>query len=190
MTAAPLDKTKILVVEDDPRMRSFLRAVLSISTDGAMEYAEAGNGEEALKLISAFKPDVIISDWIMSPLDGLDLLKRLRKGIEGVSPFTPFIMVTSRTDGPWQVEARDAGVTKYLEKPVSVTDLHQGIKDAVENFKPFVQSRDYFGPDRRGNEKTYSGKDRRTLPPVYVSPEENEEAAPSKSRRKIFDRAS
>lgn len=180
---------KILVVEDDPHMRSFLRAVLSESTNGAMEYAEAGNGEEALKILSAFKPDVILSDWIMAPVDGLELLKRLRKGITGISSFTPFIMVTSRNDGPWQAKARDAGVTEYLEKPVSVTDLLRGIKDAIENFKPFVRNRDYFGPDRRNGKKPYSGDDRRTSPPVFVSPTEDE-VPPGERRWKRFDRAS
>ena len=170
-------------------MRSFLRAVLSVSTGGAMEYAEAGDGEEALKILGAFQPDVILSDWIMAPVDGLELLKRLRKGNTGISSFTPFIMVTSRSDGPWRAEARDAGVTEYLEKPVSVTDLYQGIKDVIENFKPFVRNRDYFGPDRRNGKKPYFGDDRRTSAPVYVSPGEDE-VPPGERRWKWFDRAS
>jgi CheY-like chemotaxis protein len=174
-----MDNTKILVVEDNPHMRSFLRAVLSVSTGGVMEYAEAGNGEEALKVLGAFKPDVIVADWNMAPVDGLELLKRLRQGIKGISPFTSFIMVTSRSKWQWQAEARDAGVTEYLEKPVSVKDLLRGIKNAIENFKPFVRNRDYFGPDRRNGKKPYSGNDRRTSPPVFVSPPTDEEASPS-----------
>ena len=110
-------------------MRSFLRAVLSVSTGGAMEYAEAGNGEEALKILGAFQPDVIVAD------------------------------------------------------------LLRGIKDAIENFKPFVRNRDYFGADRRNGKKPYSGDDRRTSAPVLVSPPEDK--VPQGERRwKRFDRAS
>jgi len=170
MTISRLESAKILVVEGDQRMRSFMRAVLSVSTDGNMEYAEASNGEEALKVLNAFKPDMIISAMGMNPVSGLDLLQTLRQGFEDISPFIPFLLISETGDAISKVKARDAGVTAFLEKPVSVTDLHQGISDAILNTRPFIRSRDYFGPNRRSRENHYSGDDRRNLLPVFVSP--------------------
>lgn len=170
MTIGRLESAKILVVEGERRMRSFMRAVLSVSTDGFMEYAEAPNGEEALDVLKTFKPDVIVSAIDMAPLGGLDLLHTLRAGYEDISPFIPFLLISETGDPINKAKARDAGVTAFLEKPVSVTDLYQGIADVVMNTRPYIRSRDYFGPDRRSRENHYSGDNRRISPPVYVSP--------------------
>ncbi len=167
---------KILVVEDDQHMRSFLRAVLG--DRGASKYAEAKDGEEALKVLQAFTPDVVISDWIMAPMDGLELLRHFRKGAGGVSPFVPYIMVSCRGDMNWRDMAADAGATEFLETPVSARDLYQAVSIAAENPRPFVQSRDFFGPDRRRHRGGYTGANRRVSPPVLVSPAKNEESPP------------
>ena len=170
MSGDVLENAKILVVEDDQRMRSFLCAVLSDSADGVLEYAEATDGEEALGVLGKFKPDIIIADWIMEPMDGLELLKKIRKGFKDISPFIPFIMVTARTDDSWKAQAGDAGVTEYLEKPVSITDLCRTVERSLKDFRPFVRGPNYFGPDRRRRDGHYSGDDRRTTQPVYASP--------------------
>ncbi len=170
MSGDVLENAKILVVEDDQRMRSFLCAVFAVSANGVLEYAESTDGEEALKVLAKFKPDIIIADWIMEPMNGLELLKKIRLGFKDISPFIPFIMVTSRTDDFWKAQARDAGVTEYLEKPVSITDLNRAVERSLKDFRPFVRSPDYFGPDRRRRDGHYSGDDRRTTQPVYASP--------------------
>ncbi len=155
---------KILVVEDDKSMRSFLRAVLGDRDAG--KYAEAKNGEEALKVLKAFTPDVVISAWIMAPMDGIELLRHFRKGAGGVSPFVPFIMVSSRGDKHWRDLAADAGVTEFFEKPVSARDLYLAISNATKDPRPFVQNPDFFGPDRRRHRSDYDGTQKRVSPPV------------------------
>ncbi len=98
MSATTFDNIKVLVVEDDQHMMSFLRAVVSMETSGIIDYAEATDGEQALKILKSFTPDVIVADWIMEPMDGLELLKKLRQGFNDVSPFVPFIMVTCKDE--------------------------------------------------------------------------------------------
>ena len=167
---------KILVVEDDSPMRSFLRAVLG--DRGTGKYAEAKDGEEALKVLPAFTPDVVVSDWIMAPMDGLELLRHFRKGAGDVSPFVPFIMVAWRGDKHWRDMAADAGVTEFLEKPVLARGLYQAISNAARVPSPFVRSRDFFGLDRRRHRDDYPGANKRVSPPVLVSPASNEESPP------------
>lgn len=159
---------KILVVEKDRRMRSFLAAVLGDRDAGS--YAEAADGEEALKVLRTFSPDVVVSGWVMEPMDGTELLGRLRRGVVGVSRLAPFIMVTSRSGRHWEATARDAGVTEFLVKPVSARDLYQAISLAVKSPRPFVHRPDYFGPDRRRRQSSFDGDDRRVSRPAFLSP--------------------
>lgn len=165
-----LRNSKILVVDGDARSRTFLRAVLAVSKDGMMEFAEASTFDEALKILTTFNPDLIIADRTGNSSDGLELLRCVRKGFESVSRFTPYILVTEKTDTQHLSEARDAGATQRLEKPVSVTELHRVLAEVLRNTRPFVNCEAYFGPDRRQRDTHYSGDDRRLKQAVFVSP--------------------
>ncbi len=167
--AGALTDLKILVVEDDLSMRKFLRAVLSESAGGVAEYAEVANGAEALRTLDAYTPDVIFSNWGSKPVSGVDLLRHIRTGTAGTTSFLPFIMLTDRDDAHWRAEARNAGVSKYLLKPALTQDLFQAIAEVTRDFKPFVRSEGYFGPDRRNRDTIHSGPDRRFRAPQYIS---------------------
>ncbi len=168
MIAGAFADLKILVVENDLTMRKFLRTVLSPPTGGFAEYAEVANGAEALQMLDAYIPDVVISNWGSGPVSGIDLLRRIREGTVGNSSFLPFIMLTNRDDARWRTEARDAGVTKYLLKPALTQDLFRAIADVTQDFKPFVRSEGYFGPDRRNRNTIHSGPERRFRAPEYI----------------------
>jgi len=166
--AGTLPDLKILIVENDPGMRKFLRTVLSAPAGGIAEYAEAAYGTEALRMLDVYAPDVVVSNWGSKPVSGIDLLRRIREGATGNSSFLPFIMLTSRDDTHGRAEARDAGVSKYLLKPALIQDLLQAIVDVTQNFKPFVRSEGYFGPDRRNRKNIYSGDERRFRTPEWI----------------------
>ncbi len=168
MIAGALTDLKILVVENDLGMRKFLRAVLSASAGGIAEYAEVTNGEEALRVLDVYTPDIVVSNWGSGPVSGIDLLRRIREGAAGDSAFLPFIMLTTRDDAHWRAEARDAGVSKYLLKPAPMQKLLQAIADVTQDLKPFVRSEGYFGPDRRNRDTTLSGPERRFRAPEYI----------------------
>ena len=169
MIACTFTGLKILIVENDPGMRKFLRAVLSASAGGIAEYAEATNSAEALQLLDVYTPDVVVSNWGSGPVCGIDLLRRIREGATGNSSFLPFIMLTNRDDAHWRSEARDAGVSKYLLKPAMTQDLYHAIGDVTKEIKPFVRSEGYFGPDRRNRKNIISGPERRIREPEYIS---------------------
>ena len=175
MIAGALADLKILVVENDLTMRKFLRAVLSPPIGAFAEYAEVTNGAEALQMLDVYTPDVVISNWGSKPVSGIDLLRRIREGAAGNSSFLPFIMLTNRDAAHWRAEARDAGLTKYLLKPALTQDLFQAIADVTQDFKPFVRSEGYFGPDRRNRDTLHSGPERRFRAPEYISQTNNEQ---------------
>ncbi|MBV9829047.1 MAG: response regulator [Alphaproteobacteria bacterium] len=110
---------KILVVHDFPSMRGILRNLLN--KIGTVDIEEAGDGAEAYTKLQSSKFDLIISDWNMEPVTGLDLLRRVRDDANVGS--TPFIMVTAESKVENVIEAKKAGVNNYIVKPFTADVL-------------------------------------------------------------------
>ncbi len=117
----------ILVVDDFDTMVRIIRKLLH--EIGYENIDEASNGEEALKKIEAKRYGLIISDWIMEPMTGFELLKRVRADKETAK--TPFILVTAETKPENVLAARQAGVSNYLVKPFSALMLKEKIDSAL-----------------------------------------------------------
>ncbi len=116
---AGLEKLRILVVEDQIDMRNIIRNMLSEM--GMTQIFEASDGREALTFTDMAQDmvDVIICDWNLPKVSGLDVLKQLRS----VNPNLPFLMLTGRGDLQSVTEARASGVTAYIRKPFSPAQL-------------------------------------------------------------------
>lgn len=108
-------KPLILIVDDENSIRSFLQ--VSIETQG-YKCIDAANGESALMLAVSHNPDILILDLGLPDMDGLEVIKRLRK----ISQI-PIIIISARGHDREKVEALDAGADDYLTKPFSVTEL-------------------------------------------------------------------
>lgn len=115
---------KILIVEDQAEARALLRNMLMEL--GVNQIFEASDGREALKFIdNAFDfIDLIICDWNMPAMSGVELLRQLRT----VDPTMPFLMITGRSDLESVVEAKSSGVTGYIRKPFSPKQLEAKLK--------------------------------------------------------------
>ena len=74
-----------------------------------------------------FDPDIVFVDYRMEPIDGAELTRKIRAGEEGIDPYIPIIMVTGYSDMRRILEARDAGVSEYLVKPISAKLLYMRI---------------------------------------------------------------
>lgn len=103
---------RVLIADDDQSMRELIAR--SLSAFGVTETVEAADGAEALGMIDE-NIDLIILDWHMPVVDGLNVVKSIRK--EGLE--TPVLMVTAETEKVLVVEAIQAGVDDYLAKPFS-----------------------------------------------------------------------
>lgn len=164
-TKFSLEGIKALIVDDYQPMRNVLRMVLR--DIGIREIEDAKNGREALSKLKDFRADVVITDYKMAPINGAELIRKIRAGYEGVDSHTPIIVVSAYTDMPVIQKARDAGMTEFLAKPVSTKLLYMRLRSVIETPRPFVHSDDFFGPDRRRRMLRIQGSERRhyTDPP-------------------------
>lgn len=160
MIRVDFNKLRFLVVDDNTHMRRILRTLLH--GFGAREVYEAEDGAAGLEAFTTYLPDIVITDWAMPIFDGLELTSMIRKPGTNANPYAPIIMLTGHSERSRVLRARDAGVTEFLCKPISAKALYQRILNVVINPRPFVQTRDYFGPDRRrATNANYQGPERR-----------------------------
>lgn len=117
--AEGLDKLKILIVDDQPDARAMVRGMLAEM--GITQIFEANDGRQAMSFTDAAMDmiDVVICDWNMPKMTGIDLLRQMRT----VMPEMPFLMLTGRGDIDSVAEAKSCGVTAYIRKPFSPANL-------------------------------------------------------------------
>ena len=108
------DALKIIYVDDDPILREF--AVVNLTTEHAT-VATAADGEEALRVIEAFQPDIMLLDLEMPNMDGFEVLERLRASETWRR--LPVIVVTGREDVGAVDRAFQAGATSFVVKPLN-----------------------------------------------------------------------
>lgn len=166
-----LSNFTILVVEDSFYMQSLMSSMLK--TFGVGDIMICENGEEAIELLTVTqarhksryitKVDIVLTDWLMQKGSGKDLLHWIRSHSKDEVRFLPVVVVSGYTTEVITSTARDMGANEILVKPVSATGLASRICSVIDNPRPFVQSPDYFGPDRRRQDMAWSGPERRIL---------------------------
>lgn len=114
---------KLLIIDDDPIVRSFLSATLSTQN---YEVLEAEKGEEGLSKAAQCAPDVILLDLGLPDIDGIEVASRLRGWMQ-----VPIIVLSSREQEQSKVAALDAGADDYLTKPIGVAELQARIRVAL-----------------------------------------------------------
>lgn len=151
---------KILLVDDNKPILDLLNSMLM--SYGIEVVYKAKNGEQAFDIFCAVNPDVVISDYSMEPVDGMELTKNIRTHFDSPNPGVPIILVTSFSERERVLEARDSGVNEFLVKPINSEALYARLKYVLENPRDFVEKDSYIGPDRRRNRKNeYQGPLRR-----------------------------
>ena len=160
MADAYLANVKFLVVEDNKFMATVVRRVLN--SLGTKEVRECADGADALKVLKTFPADIVITDWAMEPLDGIELTRMIRNASDSVNPYVPIIMLTAYSEMIRIVEARDAGVNEFVVKPISVNTLFSRIQAVIEKPRPYIRINNFFGPDRRRKDMPFEKPDRRT----------------------------
>jgi len=119
--------TQVLIVDDYATMRRILRNLLD--QIGFKNVTEASDGADALSKLRAGTFGMVISDWNMEPMTGLQLLQEVRK--DGKLKDTPFIMVTAESKTENVVTAKQAGVNNYIVKPFNAATLKQKIESVL-----------------------------------------------------------
>ncbi len=135
-----------------------LRQILRVL--GCVNVLDFDKAEDAWHYAQSTSIDLALIDWEMKPLNGIYLVRRMRKDPKSLNTFMPVIMVSGHSEIANIVYARDAGVTEYLVKPISAKTLLNRINNVIEHPRRFVRVGQYFGPDRRRRDVDVK-KDRR-----------------------------
>lgn len=136
-----------MVVDDNHHMRTIVNTILR--SLGCMDVRECGDGAAAFELLRSRPADIIILDFRMDTLDGLDFVRLLRRAGDSPCPMVPVIMMTGHSERRHVLAARDAGVTEFVAKPISAKALCARIEAALLAPRSFVKSTAYVGPNRR-----------------------------------------
>lgn len=177
MSNIDLSRVSILVVEDSQFIRSLIVNCLRVLGVGSIKSVD--DGAEAIEFIKQVKDnpmkagmmniDLIISDWEMSPVNGMILLRWIRRHKESKDRFIPFLMLTGYSEPKRVQDARAMGVNEFMSKPFTVNALADKLFSVINKPRQFVHTSSYFGPDRRRQKVPIKGEDRRKM--TYDSPE-------------------
>lgn len=124
-------KPLILVVEDEAALQKLIAYNLQAA---GFEVAQAFDGEEALTLLAERAPDLVIIDWMIPRLSGLELLRRIRRRPE--LSRVPVIMLTARAEEQDRLRGLDSGADDYVTKPFSPAELIARIRAVLRRVRP------------------------------------------------------
>ncbi len=116
-------KTRILIADDHPLVREALAQVFSSQKD--MEVVgQAGDGEEAIGLVTELKPDILVMDIMMPKLDGLEASRKIKQ----IAPNTAILILTAYDDDNYVLGLLEAGAAGYLMKSARGQDLVEAVR--------------------------------------------------------------
>ncbi len=124
---------KILVVDDEPAIRAMVRFALK---QADFSCAEAQDAEEAQTRLLADLPDLILLDWMLPGLDGVDYARRLRR--ERLTQNIPIIMLTARTEEEDKVRGLNTGADDFMTKPFSPRELIARVRAVLRRTAPMA----------------------------------------------------
>ena len=160
MSGYRFDRFKVLVVDDNIHMRKLVTTILQAF--GVIQIYEAESGDRAWAILREANPDVVVMDWMMEGMSGIELTRMIRTNPQSPNPFVPVIMLTGHTLIEDVAEARDAGINEFIAKPVSVKTMMQRLMAVIEHPRSYVRTNVYFGPcRRRRSDGDYRGPERR-----------------------------
>lgn len=122
----PENRDKILIVDDNPDMRSYIKGLLQ----SRFHVITANNGKEALDAIKETNPDLVVSDIMMSQMDGIQLMKTLKGDPE--TQGLPVILLSARAGEEAKIEGYEIGADDYLVKPFSAKELIARITSQIK----------------------------------------------------------
>ncbi|MBT6093355.1 MAG: response regulator [Rhodospirillaceae bacterium] len=159
MKSYDISGLNVLVLEKHLLIRNLLTEVFR--EFGVPSVHSTPEPKKAWKIFESFPVDIVFCDWC-AELDGLAFLSRIRRDPETMNAYAPVVILTANTELRHVCEARDAGMTEFLAKPVSAQAIYERIVAVIESDRFFINSGEFFGPDRRRHHADHhDGKERR-----------------------------
>ncbi len=122
---------KVLLIEDEPSQRALL--AYNLQAEG-FEVVEAGDGEEGLLLVEEEAPDLILLDWMLPGLSGIEVCRRLKTRTE--TRALPVIMLSARSEEVDRVRGLETGADDYMVKPYSLAELMARVRAHLRRSRP------------------------------------------------------
>jgi two-component system phosphate regulon response regulator PhoB len=126
-----VQQPKVLLVEDEPAQREVL--AYNLEAEG-FDVIQADNGEDALLLVDEDNPDMVILDWMMPKVSGIEVCRRLKMRPETRS--IPVIMLSARADEVDRVRGLETGADDYVIKPYSMVELMARARAQIRRVRP------------------------------------------------------
>lgn len=124
-------KPYVLIAEDESAVSELLQYNLKRED---YEVAIAHDGEEALLMMEERAPDLLLLDWMLPKVSGIEVCRRVRSG--GVNPNLPIIMLTARGEESDRIRGLDTGADDYVTKPFSTTELMARVRAVLRRIRP------------------------------------------------------
>jgi len=164
--ATPKEKiTKVLIVEDEVAIVTLLR--YNLEKEG-FHVISTGDGEEAIKLVKDHRPDIIVLDWMLPGMTGVEICKHIRWNNDIKN--TPIIMLSARGEEGDRIRGLDSGADDYMVKPFSPSELISRINAVFRRMRPSLSEKilEFSGitMDLTSHKVTRDGAD------VHLSPTE------------------
>jgi two-component system phosphate regulon response regulator PhoB len=155
----------ILVVEDEPAQREVL--AYNLEAEGYL-VINADNGEDAMMLVEEEMPDVIVLDWMMPQLSGIEVCRRLKS--KSTTHGIPVIMLSARSEDVDRVRGLETGADDYVVKPYSVIELMARVRSQLRRVRTYVVQQlkyDYITLDAESHKVTRDGNELKLGPTEF-----------------------
>jgi len=135
---------RILIVEDEPALVTMLR--YNLEAEG-FQVDAATDGRDALMMVAEAPPDLMLLDWMLPTMSGLEVCRQLRR--RGETKNLPIIMITARGEESDRVRGLDSGADDYITKPFSPKELIARVRAVLRRIRPALAEEELtFGPLR------------------------------------------
>ncbi len=145
--ALDLSAISLFVINDNEFVRSYMERLFAIMRVGrVVTCADPLQAKEAIKTAN---PDIVVIDLDLAGLDGLELVRTIRRGEAGIPKNVAILVASAFVDRDYVMKARNSGTNWTLVKPLSFRRLYEGLARVIMDERPFVETEAYTGPDRR-----------------------------------------
>ncbi|MEP4524227.1 MAG: response regulator, partial [Alloalcanivorax venustensis] len=118
-----MSRNRILIVDDEPAIREMVAVALELAD---FDVLEADNAQRAHEYIVDERPDLVLLDWMLPSVSGIELARRLKR--EDATAEVPIIMLTAKSEEDNKIQGLDVGADDYITKPFSTRELISRIK--------------------------------------------------------------
>lgn len=116
---------------------------------GIRQIVTADDGATGFQALRSHSIDIVLTDLVMQPLDGIAFTKMVRSSQDSPNQMIPIIMITGQLTLAKINEARDAGVNEFIAKPITGRAVIERLFQTIQHPRPFIRTDEFFGPDRR-----------------------------------------